>query len=228
MAKKTCFVVSPIGDEGSEIRKHADTVLEHIIKPALESEFDVKRVDEIYHSDKIDEKIFELLINSDLVLVDITDNNPNVFLELGYRMALNKPTIYIRQETLENIPFDIRTINIISYDIKDGREKTLTNVKIAKERISNTANSLEYSPHSELDQESLGERLHRDVLEIKTTVNSIFDNLNKFSPLDKENASSQSDFQEKLLTMAMDDPDKLDNFLKVFSNYQNLFSSQDK
>lgn len=228
MSKKTCFVVSPIGDEGSEIRKHADTVLEHIVKPALESEFDVKRVDEMYHSDKIDEKIFELLTNSDLVLVDITDNNPNVFLELGYRIALNKPTIYIRQETPENIPFDIRTINIISYDIKDGGEKTLTNVKIAKERISNTANSLEYSPHSELDQESLGERLHLDVLEIKTTVNNIFDNLNKFSPLDKENASSQSDFQEKLLTMAMDDPDKLDNFLKVFSNYQNLFSSQDK
>ena len=53
MSKKTCFVVSAIGEEETEIRKHADTVLEHIIKPAIESEFDVKQVDEIYHSDKI-------------------------------------------------------------------------------------------------------------------------------------------------------------------------------
>ena len=193
MSKKTCFVVSPIGEERTEIRKHADTVLEHIIKPALESEFDVKRVDEIYHSDKIDEKIFELLTNSDLVLVDITDNNPNVFLELGYRIALNKPIIYIRQETPENIPFDIRTINIISYIIKDGGEKTLRNVKIAKERISNTANHLKYYPHNNLKKENLEEILYHDILEIKTTVNNIFNNLNKFPSLDdKEATSSQS------------------------------------
>lgn len=91
-------------------------------------------------------------------------------MELGYRMALNKPTIYIRQETLENIPFDIRTINIISYNIKDGGEKTLANVKITKERISNTADHLKYSLHNELDQENLEQRLYHDILEIKATV----------------------------------------------------------
>ncbi|WP_421038945.1 hypothetical protein [Streptococcus hyointestinalis] len=95
-------------------------------------------------------------------------------MELGYRIALNKPTIYIRQETPENIPFDIRTINIISYNIKDGGEKTLANVKIAKERISNTANNLEYSPHNDLEQGTLEERLYHDILEIKTIVNNIF------------------------------------------------------
>ena len=32
---KTCFFVSPIGNVGSEIRKHSDIVLNHLIKPVL-------------------------------------------------------------------------------------------------------------------------------------------------------------------------------------------------
>lgn len=30
----TCFVISPIGDEGSDVRRHADQVLDHLIEPA--------------------------------------------------------------------------------------------------------------------------------------------------------------------------------------------------
>jgi hypothetical protein len=34
--EKICFIISPIGDEGSEIRNYADVVYEFIIKPAVE------------------------------------------------------------------------------------------------------------------------------------------------------------------------------------------------
>ncbi len=43
--KPRCFVISPIGPAGSEIRKHADMVLHGIIEPALNNEFDVIRSD---------------------------------------------------------------------------------------------------------------------------------------------------------------------------------------
>jgi hypothetical protein len=33
---KQCFIISPIGQEDSDIRKHADDVFEYIIKPAME------------------------------------------------------------------------------------------------------------------------------------------------------------------------------------------------
>ena len=33
--KRTCFVVSPIGAAGSPERKHANQVLDHIIRPTL-------------------------------------------------------------------------------------------------------------------------------------------------------------------------------------------------
>ena len=32
---KTCFVIAPIGDEGSETRRRSDQMLTHIIKPAV-------------------------------------------------------------------------------------------------------------------------------------------------------------------------------------------------
>ena len=45
---KTCFVVSPIGDEGTETRRHADLFLSALIEPALR-EFDL----EVIRADKI-------------------------------------------------------------------------------------------------------------------------------------------------------------------------------
>lgn len=136
MSKKTCFVVSSIGEEKSKIREHSDSVLEYIIKPALDDKYIVERADELYHSDRIDDKIFDSLSKSDLVIVDITGNNPNVFLELGYRKALNLPTIFLRQKTNEEIPFDIRTINTIHYDlINTSGKQMLDSVRETIDRI---------------------------------------------------------------------------------------------
>lgn len=79
MDKKTCFVVSVIGKENSNEREHADSVFDYIIEPALSNEFEVTRADKMYHADKIDNKIFSSLQSADLVVADLTGNNPNVF-----------------------------------------------------------------------------------------------------------------------------------------------------
>ena len=81
---KTCFFVSPIGNVDSEIRKHSDIVLNHLIKPVL-NKFDIKliRADEITSTDKLDQNIYNHLYNDELAIVDITGYNANVFLELG-------------------------------------------------------------------------------------------------------------------------------------------------
>ena len=43
---KKCFVISPIGAEGSEIRKNADETLEFVITPACDSrDYEVIRAD---------------------------------------------------------------------------------------------------------------------------------------------------------------------------------------
>lgn len=94
---KECFIVSPIGNDDSEIRKRANQLLNHIIKPVCaQLEFEVIRVDQINASDSINQTIIEKLSESELVIADITDHNPNVFYEIGYRYRTNKPMIHLR------------------------------------------------------------------------------------------------------------------------------------
>ena len=44
----------------------------------------------------------------------LNDHNPNVFFEVGYAMAIQKPIIFVAKEG-ETIPFDVRNQNRISY-----------------------------------------------------------------------------------------------------------------
>lgn len=88
--KKVCFVISPIGEDESEIRKRSDTVLKHIITPpASELGYDVIRADNIAEPGIITTQVIQHIVDADLVIADLTDRNPNVFLRIGFK-ACNK------------------------------------------------------------------------------------------------------------------------------------------
>lgn len=120
--KPTCFVISPIGDKGSETRKFADDVFELLIEPALEKfSFSVLRADKITSVDSINKDVIEQIQNAELCVIDITGHNPNVMYECGRRHETGKPYIMIAKEG-EKLPFDITTIRTIFYALRDGRE----------------------------------------------------------------------------------------------------------
>lgn len=119
---KKCFVISAIGDKGSDIRKNADDLYDLIIEPALEKfGFDIIRADKISNVTSITSDIVELLQKSDLCVVDITGHNPNVMYECGRRHETAKPYIMLAKEG-EKLPFDINTIRTIFYNLSVGRE----------------------------------------------------------------------------------------------------------
>lgn len=62
---KKCFVISPIGADGSDTRKDADDVFEYIIKPAME-ECDIEpfRSDHLDKPGKISEQVFHEIYNA--------------------------------------------------------------------------------------------------------------------------------------------------------------------
>jgi hypothetical protein len=70
----------------------------------------------------------------------MTGRNANVFYEIGYALALGRPTILICRKG-ETIPFDMQAINHISYgsivDLKERLEKRLT--IMSKEKSDSTA-----------------------------------------------------------------------------------------
>lgn len=117
--EKICFVISPIGKEDSDTRKISDQILKHIIKPAV-NKYDYLpiRADEIDEPGIITSQIIQKIVDSDLVIADLSGHNPNVFYELAIRHVIKKPLIQIIKKD-ETIPFDVAATRIIHFDIKD-------------------------------------------------------------------------------------------------------------
>ncbi|MFJ3816303.1 hypothetical protein [Streptomyces sp. NPDC090056] len=118
---RTCFVVGPIGDQyaahGSperEAYEHHLGIFEQVIAPACERYgITAVRADRIAHAGDINEQICRRVIESDLVIADVSGGNPNVMYELGLRHVTGKPTIHIGEAG--QLPFDIASIRTIRY-----------------------------------------------------------------------------------------------------------------
>jgi hypothetical protein len=123
---KICFYVTPIGEEGSEIRKHADMMLKHLIEPVM-SQVGMKaiRADKIDRSGLITQQIFEHLAFAKICVADLSFGNPNAFYELGVRHMCLSPVVQIIRKG-DKIPFDVaqgRTITIDTSDIYTVMDK---------------------------------------------------------------------------------------------------------
>lgn len=141
--KKICFAVTPIGDEGSEIRLRSDQVLMHIIEPVMgDLGYETVRADRISQPGMITNQVIEHLIDDELVVADLTGSNPNVFYELAIRHATRKPIVTII-EAGERIPFDVnqsRTIHVNHHD--------LDSVADCKKNIDAQVRALEKNPRN--------------------------------------------------------------------------------
>ena len=116
---KVCFVITPIGDEGSPERKHADAMLRHVITPVLE-EFNITpiRADKIWKPGHMTKQMVEHIAFSKLCITDISFGNQNAGYELGIRHTLKLPSIQIVRKG-DKIPFDIQQGRTIIIDTSD-------------------------------------------------------------------------------------------------------------
>lgn len=114
-----------------------DQVYNAIKKGAEHVGLKAKRVDESANPRDITGEIFELIETAAVVIVDVTDLNPNVMFEYGYAQGLKKTVIVLSSSSLDNLPFDIRQHRIINYhdDTKGG-------LKELSERISEAIQSV--------------------------------------------------------------------------------------
>jgi len=104
---RTCFVATPIGAETSDVRKSADGLLNEVVVPELTSlGFDVVVPHQMSTPGSITSQVVEHLIESSLVVANLTGLNPNVMYELAVRHATQKP-IVILAEASTVLPFDV-------------------------------------------------------------------------------------------------------------------------
>jgi hypothetical protein len=117
---KTCFFITPLGEEGTEERRHANMMLKHVVRPVFEEHgFAVVRADEIAKTGLITQQIFDHLANAKVCVADLSFHNPNAFYELGVRHAFLLPTIQIIHKS-RKIPFDLSQGRTITVDTSDS------------------------------------------------------------------------------------------------------------
>ena len=118
IGQATCFVISPIGQVGTERHGKFKEVLDYVIKAGVKAsgyDLQVLRADDIDRAGSFIKDILDSLYNSYVVIADLTEQNPNVFYELGVRHALSPRTILIAQ-SVDDIPSDLREYRTIVYD----------------------------------------------------------------------------------------------------------------
>ncbi|MGG1480444.1 hypothetical protein ABE402_05840 [Bacillus smithii] len=144
MSEKKCFVITPIGPNDSAIRKRSDQVYKYIIVPCVEKfgykQENIIRADKISKPGAITHQIIDHVINADLVVADLTEQNPNVFYELAIRHAIRKPYVQICDINTE-LPFDIQNQRTIYFDYKD-----LDSVEEAKNNLIASIDAIEKNP----------------------------------------------------------------------------------
>lgn len=117
--ESTCFYIAPIGDEGSDPRKHSDLFLGSIVEPALEPfQLTVIRADAIDKPGIITRQILDYIMRSRLVIADLSFHNPNVFYELALRHAVKLPIVQLIR-TGDKVPFDVNQMRTIQIDTTD-------------------------------------------------------------------------------------------------------------
>jgi hypothetical protein len=106
---KTAFVFMPFD-------KKLEDIYQNGIKKTLEElGWVCHRADEKFDAPEIICTICKNIQEANLIFADLTERNPNVFLEVGLAFGLEKYVVFLSQNP-KDIPFDTRTFRTIVYD----------------------------------------------------------------------------------------------------------------
>lgn len=126
---KTCFVIQRF-DNGAYDKRYRETFAPAIEKGGARP----VRADEVLGTRPVVAKIEEGLRSADVAFAEISEDNPNVFLELGFSLALDVPTVIVCDRARRpRLPFDIahRPVQFYSTDALSDYEKIAREVETA-------------------------------------------------------------------------------------------------
>jgi hypothetical protein len=133
--KPTCFVIQSF-DGGTYDRRYKETVRPALLKAGVEP----LRADEILGLNPVVEKIENAIAAASICIAEVSEDNPNVWLEVGYAFALDRPTVILCDRSKrKSLPFDIQHRPIVFYrtDSRSGFEELENNiVKWVKNELS--------------------------------------------------------------------------------------------
>lgn len=107
------------------------------------------RVNEQKFDEMILQRVYNQIAKADIIVAEMTGNNPNVFYETGYAHALNKRVILVAEDE-SGIPFDLRGYPYILYQgqIKklkaELKDKVRWSIENPKDSLSSVDLNLEF------------------------------------------------------------------------------------
>jgi hypothetical protein len=105
-----CFVIMPFGIQDLE-----DLYSEFIL-PVLDGcKLTCARGDDIFGSNVVMEDVRAAIEMADLVIADLSGQNPIVFYEVGIAHTLGKPVLLLSQ-SIDDVPFDLRHRRVLPYE----------------------------------------------------------------------------------------------------------------
>jgi O-acetyl-ADP-ribose deacetylase (regulator of RNase III) len=111
----SCFVISPIGERDTPVRRHADAVFERLIAPAMRAvDMTATRADHVDVPGRISEQMFRAILQDDLCIAVLTFSNPNVFYEVAVAQCNQRPLILLLREG-DRVPFDTSDYRVVQY-----------------------------------------------------------------------------------------------------------------
>jgi hypothetical protein len=118
--EKECFVIMQFDEKRNIIY---DLVIEPVLKSHPAYIFKYTRADKAMTTGKISEEIKEWTKNADAIVADITENNRNVFYELGLAHAFKRKAVLLiekREGIPLDIPFDIHDFRCHQYEFSSA------------------------------------------------------------------------------------------------------------
>lgn len=130
----SCFIMMPFGEP---IGGYYEKIYEPAIKKAGLTP--IRADNEIFGTGKIIDQIWRGINDAKVLVAELTNRNPNVFYELGLAHALNKPVVLVSSNE-SDVPFDLRHIRVIYYDVQDPFWGNKLIEKVAENVLSAVAN----------------------------------------------------------------------------------------
>lgn len=113
---KKCFYITPIGDKASPQFSKLEGLKENVLIPVLDGlGYGLEVAHTIDSPGSINDQIFERIVNSELVIVNLTGLNPNVMYELAVRHSYGKPCVMICESDTK-LPFDLLAERTIFFE----------------------------------------------------------------------------------------------------------------
>lgn len=187
-----------------------------------------KRADNIKNG-LIMNNIIDGINHAEIIIADITDNRPNVYLELGFALSRRERAVIIISQSIEESEFDVRNWQILQYsmdDLEAFETDLLSRLQLARSLFSEEQLKTLLLTSSSSDKHLIASFLDllRDMADNNRIINNICRILSENAVPDGLSEAVYHELNNQLLTLA----DQEDEKYKEIANYVRvlIFSSQ--